>query len=449
MFLKDVMIQFQPYSAPVETAPTSLSAADIENEFAADDSSDDTPDDKDEKIKPDFDFSLLEDKKEDTEEPEEETEELDLKSSKKEDDEETEDKELEIDTENEDELELAKIPTRQQIKAKYPNIFKEFKALDHIMQREKQFAEVFPTISDAKSAKESVKQYNDFQSELLSGNIENVLKAVKVTNSKSFDKIANNLLDTLVRVDPNSHLGITKQVTKGVLNYIHKAAGSALKKNPEDKRAQQLEIASELIHEAIYDTKEVTGLEQQRVEEQENPEIAKLRTERESFEKTRYTAAFNTVSSKMNNLLTNAVARDIDTKNILPPYVKSNVVKDVMSELDRQLLGDTRFRNLVDKLWIKAKESDYNDSSLNNIQTALKEKAKTILPGIMRAKKGEAMKGLTSQTRKKDDERELSRNNNEERRTPQSRERLTSNRRDDDRMKPRQNESNLDFLMRD
>ena len=438
------MIQTQPsFAAPILDNTGPLTASAIEDALAIDDTSEnieDKSDDKEEeKIVSDFDFSLLSDK----DDKDDKDEELDDKDEKSEDDKE-EDRELKLDEDNEDELELSRIPKRQEIKAAYPDIFKKFPALDHIIQREHAFAEVFPSIADAKSAKESVEQFNYFQRELLNGDIEGVLKSVKTVNPKAFDKITAGLLDSLVKIDPNSHLGITHQVSKGVLNYIHSAATNTLKKNPEDKRAQQLQIASELIHEALYDSSEVTPFKGVKTEEEINPELAKLNTERQQFERTRYEVAFNTVSSKMNIVLTNAVTRDIDTKNILPPYVKHNVIRDVMSELDRQLVGDTRFRGLIDKLWLKARESSYSDTALNNIQTALKEKAKTILPGIMRAKKGEAMKGLTSH---RDDKRELPRNDKEELRAP--RKETTLNRRDSDRNVPRQGESNLDFLMRD
>lgn len=383
-----------------------------------------------------LDLKFLDDESEEEPESEEETEDTE------EEPEETD--ELKLDEEKpEDELELAKIPKMKDIEAAYPGILKKFPALRNSFYRERAFSEVFPTVQDAKDAKESIEQFNEVQGELLSGNIEGTLQRVKATNEKAFNKIAAGILDSLVKVDPNSHLGVTRQVTKGVLNYLYTAASNTLKKDPNNKQAEQLQIATELIHDALYNTREVTPDQVQRVIEQEDPERAKFNAERESFEKSRYTTAFNSVSSKINNVLTNAVSKEIDPRSSLPPYVKSNLVKDVMAECDRQLMGDKPFRNLIDKMWLNAKNNNYSDESLTKIQTALKQKAATILPGIMRAKKSEALKGLGS-VKKKDNARELSRTSTGEKTT---RERATLSRRSNDD-KPHDDESALDYLNR-
>lgn len=451
------LMSFEPYFAPAdtisgqttdifETLSKSLDDKDKAAEKPGDkntakDSDDDTDDKKDE-----LDLSFLgDDKDEDTDE-DEETDKED-KSDTETDEEDEEVKELKLDEEkDEDELELSNIPKMRDIKAAYPDILKKFPALKHIFYREQAFAEVFPTVKDAKSAKESIEQFNNFQSELLNGNIENVLKTVKNTNPKAFEKIAGNFLDTLTKIDTNSHLHTTVQVTKAVLNHINKAAKQNLQRNPNDKYAEQLEIASELIHEALYNTKEVSEYKTVATKDEENPEEAKLKTERENFEKTRYSTAFSTVSSKINNILTNAVAKEIDTRNILTPYVKSNLIKDVMAECDRQLISDNRFKGLIDKLWLNARNNNYSDESLNKIQTAIKEKARTILPGIMRAKKGEALKGSSVRREKsKDNDRELSRNTTSDR---TAREKTTLSRRTNEDDKPKSNESALDYLNR-
>ena len=447
MYIRHLGIQDQPYSAPVDTesAPSGkLTAEDIVDELGKDDGPED---DK----KSDFDFSLLSDDKDDDKTPDEEELETDEEDKQEtetdeEDEDEEEESKLELDKdEDEDELELAKIPKRQEIKKAFPDLFKKFPALEHALYREQQYAEIYPSIKDAKESRAALDEFNQFQNDLLGGNIEPVLKSVKATNPKAFDKIATNLLDSLVRTDPNAHLEITRQVSKGVLNYLHTAAGIALKRNPEDKHAEQIQIATELIHNDLFNTREVTPDVRQRVEE-ENPEVAKLTAERAKFEESRYVAAFNTVSGRVNNKIVNAVTKEIDTKGIFNDYTKNNLVKDVMAECDKQMVSDQRFSGLIKKLWIKAKNDNYSDKSLKDIDTALLNKAQTILQPIMRAKKGEAMKGLSS-VRREEGKRELSRNDKEERTT--SKEKLTYTKRDSDRNKPLPGESNLDFLMRD
>jgi len=393
----------------------------------------------DEEIVPDSEVPLKIEDDEDSEEDKDE-EETDEEESEKEDE---EDEDLTDKEENE--LELAKIPSRKEIKAKFPTLFKEFPQLEQAFYREREYTSLFPSLSDAREAKESIEEYAGFQSELMHGNIEGVLKSVKSSDPKAFDKIAEGILDAMVRVDANSHLPTTRKITKGVLYQVNQLAKQNIKKNPEDKRAQQLEIATELLHDAIFNTVEV-GLDPEQIQK-EDPERTKFENERSEFEKTRFTDAFNRVSTKVNTVLTNSVTQNIDLKGILPPYVKSTVIKDVMSELDRQLVSDKPFKSLVDKLWLKAKNENYSSTAMGNLETALKNKAKSILPAIMKAKKGEAVKGLSVTKEKKEVKRELSRNTNESRTTPK--EKVTLNRKDSDRLTPRPGESKLSFLMRD
>lgn len=417
-------------------AQTALS---IEEALNADDNDTLAADDKDTSTE----LNLDDDTSEDTDE------EADESSDEEETDEDDKDEEdPEIDLDNEDELELSKIPKRKEILAKYPKIFKDFPALDHIIHREHAFAEVFPTVNDAKSAKEAVVSFNKFQSDLLSGDIKGVLSAVKQTDGKAFNKIVENFLTTLGDVDPSAHTPITQRVTKSILSYIHNSSSEALRKNPNNERAEQMKLASEIIHEALYDTNEVTAYAGNTTakKDEENPEVEAFRKEKASFESSRFQSAFSSVATKMNNLLTNAVTRDIDSKNILPPYVKKTVVKDVMGELDRQLTNDTRFKGIVDKLWMKAKEEGFTPAAMDKIEKALKEKAKTILPAIMRAKKGEAMKGLSSGKREETRVKLQPKEDKGEKRAP--RDKVTNTRRDSSRL-PQENESNLDFLMRD
>ena len=430
----------------LSSGDSKLTASSIESALAEDDNDSqdgsDNNDENEEPITPDNELSLKDDS--DDEEADESGDEEDDQETDKETEAE---EEPEVNLEDEDELELAKIPKRQELKKAYPDIFKKFPALDHIIQREHAFAEVFPTVGDAKAARESVTAFNKFQSDLLNGDVEGVLSAVKQTDPKAFDKISKNFLDTLIKVDPNAHLATTQKVTKSILNYIHSGAEARLKKYPNDEQAGQLKLASEIIHAAIYDTDEVTPYQESAAsKKEEDPEVEKFKTERANFEKTRFDAAVQSVTSITRSILENAVTRDIDPKGTLPPYVKSKLVTDVINELDRQLGGDARFRGLVDKLWNKARESGYSDESLKNIRTALKEKAKTVLPGIMRAKKGEAMKGLTSRVSNNREQKSQPKKLVEDTRAP--RREVTSSRRDSDKL-PKPGEKAIDFLMRD
>ena len=107
--------------------------------------------------------------------------------------------------------------------------------------------------------------------------------------------------------------------------------------------------------------------------------------------------------------MTRAVDKNVDPRNVLSAYVRSKLSDDIKSELDRQLIADKRFEGIIKKLYERARSENYSQQSLDNILTALKNKAASILPEIIRAKKGEALRG--SKPRQKT--RELSREKEE------------------------------------
>lgn len=405
-----------------------------------DDKSDDDKSDDDKDTKDDLD--LLGDS--DDEESDDEDDSKEDKDSE-EDDEEEDD----LDADNEEEIELDQIPTRAQIKAKYPNIFKEFKALDHIIQREKQFATVFSTIKEAKDARAEIAEYNSFKNEIFDGSIEGVLKSLKSSDEKAYSKLTNNLLETVNKVDPAAAITINNKVLKGTLKFVYDSCLSELKDNPDSEDAKQLSIAVRLLNKAIYRTTNITGPESIAQNDKADPEKEKFESEKAEYAKTRLGEAYQDVMTRTNGRIRAAVERQIDTKNIIPAYVKGKLVDDVLKALDAELSSDTRFRSNLDRLWRESLDNKYSTASKDKIHEALIRRSKTSLQSIMRAKRAEALKGLSTTRRAvdKDSDDETPRNTRDNKGDPKKK--ITSSRREDDRSKPRAGESNREFLMRD
>lgn len=357
--------------------------------------------------------------------------------------EEDEEKE-ELNLEDEDEIDLAGLPTRAKIKEMYPDIFKKIPQLDHVIQREHQFSELFSTLKDAKVAKESLNDYNAFQSELFNGDLKGILRAVKKSDENAYNKLIGNYIEDLARVDPAANLRVANKITKSILKVLDNRA----KELGDSEDGEQLGIAIGLVNKALYGSTKLSDPEISQ-QEAEDPREVRLKEEQSKFEQSKYQAAFTDVSTRMKSLLTKAVTRDIDPRGTIPSYVKEKLVEDVLSDLDNQLMGDSRFKNLVGSLWSSAHKNGYDASSTNKILEALKRKAQTMLPPIMRAKKERALKGLGVSVRRKEvDEVDETPKNSGDKREP--REKITSNRQDGkDRLKMRDGESAMDFFARD
>src|SRR3990167_6712893 len=65
---------------------------------------------------------------------------------------------------------------RKEILAKYPTIFKDFPFLEKSYFREQKYAELLPTLDDAREAVERSETLKKFEGDLLNGNSESVLQ---------------------------------------------------------------------------------------------------------------------------------------------------------------------------------------------------------------------------------------------------------------------------------
>ncbi len=356
-------------------------------------------------------------------------------------DEDDDEEEPEFD-EDDEELTVHNVPRRAELKKEFPDIFKKFPALDHVIQREKAYADVFPTLVEAKEAKDRLGFFSEMESELLGGGIEGVLKSVKKTNEDSYNKIVDSILPTIGKIDNNALIKINTNVLKGTLKFISDSV-----KGSDEEASQQLAIAVKLINKAVFGTHEITGPDVKATDNKEDPEKSKLKTEREEFERSRMTAAVSEVTDKNVRTIKTYVEKHIDEKEQLPSYVKTKLIEDVMKSLDKQMGSDTRFRATINRLWLKSREAGYSTESKNRIREAILNQVKSVINPIMRAKKVEAMKGLNLSEGKSSGKREESRKN-EDNREPQ-RKAKTFTKQDGDRKAMKDGESVRDFFMRD
>lgn len=347
--------------------------------------------DKEDKIvSPDEDDLLIPDKSEKKQNEEESTE----------DSEGTEEEEDFLKTyEAENELELsARIPTRKEILEYDPKIFKKFPTLEHAMYREKQYAELFPTIEDAKQANDRSQVLEGFERELLSGNIDNVLKTVKQTDDKAYGKIVNGFLDNLRTTDPNAHLKIMNRAAKQIINFVYQSG----KKEGDE----QLQLASQYMHKFIFNSTEVTP-DSDSPKEEINPKENEISQRERDFTHRQLTSAVNEVTNAVNTRLRSTIEKHLDPNNSMSSYVKSKSADDVMSELDKQISGDKRFRVVLDALWKKAHSNNFSESTRKEIQKTLEGKSAALLLPIIRKVRATALKDAQQiSTKKKSDETE-------------------------------------------
>jgi len=361
-------------SLPNDTSSQELSKDDILDNLMAEDSSTEEP---------------TEEKVEKVEEPEEEPE------IEEEPEEETEEKEeIKLETEEEEKIDEEKleltIPVRRkEILAKYPNIFKDFPYLERAYYREQQYTEIFPTLDDAKLAIEKANVLDRFENDVLQGNTENILRAVKEGGNKNFTKLVDNYLPTLAKVDEQAYYHVVGNVIKTAVNHMVRE-GSRLGENGEP-----LKIAAQLVHQFVFGTTELSepgNLTKPTPEA--DTENQKLQEERKAFVREKFNAVHKDITTKVQNVLKSTINNHIDPKESMTDYVRKNATRDAYENLESLMAQDTRFRTILDKLWEKAFEENFSPKSVERIRSAYLSKAKTILPDVIKKSRNDALKGL-------------------------------------------------------
>lgn len=337
----------------------------------------------------------VEEKEEKEEEkPEEESEEE--KEEEKEEEIELEEKEEEKEPTEED-LELIIPVKRREILAKYPNIFKDFPYLERAYYREQQYTEILPTIDDAKLAVEKAQVLDRFEQDVLQGNTENVLRAVKAGGDpESFKKLVDNYLPNLQKVDEQAYMHVVGNTLRTAINHMARE-GQKLGENGEP-----LKIAAQLLNQYLFGTVEISE-PRNLAKDVPSDESKRLQEEKRAFVRERFETASRDLTTKVQNVIKSTINTHIDPKQSMTDYVRRNASKDAYESLEGLMSQDTRFRVVLNKLWEKAFEENFSPKSLERIRSAYLSKAKTVLPQVIKKSRQDALKGLGRSTNSKEE----------------------------------------------
>lgn len=316
----------------------------------------------------------------DTKEDEEEV-------SKDEDDEEKEkdlEDELEEDLEEPDEedLELVTPVRRREILSKYPNLFKEFPALEKSYYREQKYAEILPTIQDAQAAAEKSELLDSYGMDLAKGDSTRILTDTKQSNPEAFNRIVDNYLPNLHKADEAAYYHVVGNLMKHTI------------KTMVDQDDETLTVAAKYLNKFLFGTDKWTAPTNLSSPETDNPKEKELSEREQKFNETQRDTHLNNLDTRITNTLKSTIDKNIDPKGSMTDYVKRNVSKEVLTEVQSTIESDRRFTSIISRLWERAENNGYDSESMDKIRSAYLSKAKTVLPTVIKTKRNEALKGL-------------------------------------------------------
>ena len=306
--------------------------------------------------------------------------------------------------EDDDDIDIGSRPSRKTILAKYPNFFKEFPGVEKAYFREQKFSEIYPSIKDAQVASEKAKTLDNFEQELLKGNTTNVLDAVKKEDQNAFNRLVDNYLPSLRQIDEKAYFHVTGTIVKGIIyNMV---------KNGREENNEELQEAARVLNQFVFNsTKYVPPTKLAKDDDNKsNPEAEKLAKERQEFEQQRFQTAHQSISNRVNTLFTKVIEKSIDPKSTMTPYIKNNAMRDAHESLDKLLDKDARFKAVLTKAWEKARESNYNEESMDRLMKVIKNRAGALLPQVIKKARIEALKGMGKRVRETVDDNDTDNN---------------------------------------
>jgi hypothetical protein len=332
---------------------------------------------------------IKEPKKDKDDDSDEEDEGLDLVEDEEDDE--------KLDLKSDDDIDVAAPPRKREILAKYPDIFKTFPFLEKMLYRDKRYSELFGSFDDAEEAAEQVQSFKEFEGQLLAGDTATILGEIKESDPKAFDKIVDNYLPTLYKVDKDAYFHVINGYTKRII----------VEMATEGKKLQNDDLiaAAALINQFFFQSTEFTPHKPRTTQEKDSAK-EEVEKERLDFVKERFETARDDMQTRVDNKLRATINEYIDPRGNMSSYVKKNAIADAMSNLQELMGDDASMVKSMDNLWRSSFESKFSKDSLTRIESFYLGRAKRLLKSAIIKARTEALKDATPSRKSREDDEE-------------------------------------------
>lgn len=276
-------------------------------------------------------------------------------------------------------------PSVTEIKAKYPTFFKEFPAVQKALFIAKEYADEFESIDAARDSKEKSETLDRIQTEIVAGNAENFISAIKEFDSKATEKFVNNFIPHLMKVDKDLYF---QAITPIVQRFVQGMYGKG-KKTGDENLANAALVA--LQHAGF--SEEDLNIREERSDPKLQEREAELTRREQGLEQQRFVSAANEVDSECHKALSEEIDELIKGEKCTP-YEKKGMKEDILKTFNKAIVKDAEHMKLMTQLWEKAKKAGYNREWRERISDAYLSRAKRLLP-VVRNKVRAEMLGTT------------------------------------------------------
>lgn len=260
------------------------------------------------------------------------------------------------------------IPHYQEIKAKYPNFFKEFPGVKAAYFFGRDAQAVFGSIENIKGAAQALDDYQEISRDIFSGKSEGLLNSLK--GSGKLDNFAQEFLPTLFKLDQDSFIKVTEPVVANVLRQ-------ALQEGT-NRKDQNLVNAAKLLSREIFGKTDIP--EFKRKTSEPDPEKEQLRGEIKQRDQQRELSFTEDVNNSGERLLKAEIQKLIPTGT--SEYQKKVILREAYEEVNQLMVKDASYLSQVKSLWQGARRSGFVGDWKNQILRAALVRAKQSISSV-------------------------------------------------------------------
>ena len=280
-------------------------------------------------------------------------------------------------------------PSLKTINESYPDFFKKFPSMRDMYFREAEYSKLFPTIDDAKEARENNTAFMNLREDVFSGTGEKFLNAVKSQNPQSLSRFAGKFLGTLVKVDQNAFWSAANPLVEDI-------AGSMYRKGVAEGNESLQNSAKYLAHYFFGDADIAEGKRTTIPKEQPESEVSKERREWEDSKQTEFRGVVEKdVRGQLVDIITGMDSKTgknkIDPDEVLSPFIRNTIIERVIADIGSTLQADKNHLTYMDSLWSRARQNGRTDNDKARIIAAYLARARSLAPSLRSKYVSEAM----------------------------------------------------------
>lgn len=275
----------------------------------------------------------------------------------------------------------------KKLREKNPEFAKteQFKLLRDAYFREGKYTELFPTIEDATEAAENNETFGKLNYQILTeGSVEGLLESVKAASPEALQKISENFLGTLSKLDDNLYINAITPVVKNIIRKMHLQGKKALSKDENSQEGKALAATARNMWKwAFPNDDDDNAIDKADVVKSNEPSQREkdLSAREQKLEQDKYTGAFTTVGNSVDKRVNTLIDEGLEAHK-LNDFTKDVLIEKIKSEVEKQIQSDDSHMKRMQSLWKRAKDEGYSNPSLSRIATAYLERVKPIIPSI-------------------------------------------------------------------